>query len=159
MFGTPNPLRANHRQPVTRQKIRPGTVRRIFPFARLYRWMLAVLLCVTALDALIAVASPLLLRVVIDDGILPRRMAVVVALSLGIVGLSLLDALAIGLQSWSSARIGEGLVYDLRTEVFRHVRQQPVAFFTRAQTGSLVSRLNTDASGPSRPSLRCYRRR
>jgi ATP-binding cassette subfamily B protein len=147
MFGTPSPLRANRPEPVTRQKIRPGTVPRIFPYARRYRWMLAVLLCVTALDALIAVANPLLLRVVIDDGILPRRMAVVVALSLGIVGLSLLDALAIGLQSWSSARIGEGLVYDLRTEVFRHVRQQPVAFFTRAQTGSLVSRLNTDVIG------------
>ena len=50
-------------------------------------------------------------------------------------------------QRWYSARIGEGLIYDLRTEVFGHVQRQPIAFFTRAQTGSLVSRLNSDVIG------------
>jgi ATP-binding cassette subfamily B protein len=101
----------------------------------------------TVLDALITAAGPLFLRVVIDDGILRHRLAVVVALSLVIAGLALLDALAIYIQTWTSARIGQGVIYDLRTEVFRHVQQQPLAFFTRSQTGSLVSRLNTDVIG------------
>jgi ATP-binding cassette, subfamily B, bacterial len=129
---------------ITRQKVRPGTVRRIFPYARHYRRVLGMLLFVTAVDAGITVASPLLLGVVIDSGILPHRIGVVIALSLVIAGLALVDALALYLEAWSSARIGQGVVLDLRTQVFSHVQQQPLAFFTRSQTGSLVSRLNTD---------------
>jgi len=106
-----------------------------------------LLLSVTCLDAVITVANPLILRMIIDNGILPRRLAVTVELSLAIAGLALLDALAIYIQTWYSARIGEGIIYDLRTKVFDHVRQQPLAFFTRAQTGSLVSRLNNDVIG------------
>jgi ATP-binding cassette, subfamily B, bacterial len=132
---------------LTRQRITPGTVRRILPYARPYRWALMLTMSVTALDALITAAGPLFLRVVIDDGILRHRLTVVVVLSLVIAGLALLDALAIYIQTWTSARIGQGVIYDLRTEVFRHVQQQPLAFFTRSQTGSLVSRLNTDVIG------------
>jgi ABC-type multidrug transport system fused ATPase/permease subunit len=67
--------------------------------------------------------------------------------ALAVAGLAVLDA-ALGLVGrWASARVGEGLIYDLRTQVFDHVQRQPVAFFTRAQTGSLVSRLNTDVIG------------
>jgi ATP-binding cassette subfamily B protein len=106
-----------------------------------------LLVGVTSLDALITVASPLILRIIIDDGILPRRLAVVVELSLIIAALALLDALAMYIEARSSARISEGLIYDLRTKVFRHVQRQPMAFFTRSQTGSLTSRLNTDVIG------------
>jgi ATP-binding cassette subfamily B protein len=102
---------------------------------------------VTAVDACITVANPLLLAVIIDKGILPRRLGVLVALSLLIAGLALLDAAANYFQTWSSARIGQGLVLNLRSQVFSHVQQQPLAFFTRSQTGSLVSRLNTDVIG------------
>jgi ATP-binding cassette, subfamily B, bacterial len=132
---------------LTRQQITPGTVRRILPYARPYRWALILTMGVTLLDALITAASPLFLRAVIDDGILHRRLRVVVALSLVIAGLALLDALAIYIQTSTTARIGQGLIYDLRTKVFRHVQEQPLAFFTRSQTGSLVSRLNTDVIG------------
>jgi ATP-binding cassette, subfamily B, bacterial len=132
---------------ITRQKIRPGTVRRILPYARSYRWLLGLLMSVTALDAGITVANPLLLAVIIDKGIVPRRLSVLVSLSLLIAGLSVLDAVANYLQAWSSARIGQGLVLKLRSQVFSHVQQQPLAFFTRSQTGSLVSRLNTDVIG------------
>jgi ATP-binding cassette subfamily B protein len=132
---------------ITRQKIRPGTVRRILPYARSYRWLLGLLMSVTALDAGITVANPLLLAVIIDKGIVPRRLSVLVSLSLLIAGLSVLDAAANYLQAWSSARIGQGLVLKLRSQVFSHVQQQPLAFFTRSQTGSLVSRLNTDVIG------------
>ena len=90
---------------------------------------------------------PLLLKVIIDDGILKKDTALVVGIAGLAAGLALLDSLLTLAQRWYSARIGEGLIYDLRTQVFRHVQQQPIAFFTRAQTGSLVSRLNSDVIG------------
>jgi ATP-binding cassette subfamily B protein len=132
---------------ITRQKVRPGTVRRILPYARPYRWTLALLLSVTALDAAITVATPLMLGAIIDLGILPHRLGVLIVLSLIVAGLGLADAVAMYLQTWSSSRVGQGLILNLRSQVFTHVQQQPLAFFTRAQTGSLVSRLNTDVAG------------
>jgi ATP-binding cassette subfamily B protein len=132
---------------ITRQKVRPGTVRRILPYARHYRWQLGLLLLVTAIDACITVANPLLLARVIDLGILPRRLGVLIVLSLIIGGLALVDAAANYLEAWASGRIGQGLILNLRSQVFSHVQQQPLAFFTRTQTGSLVSRLNTDVVG------------
>jgi ATP-binding cassette, subfamily B, bacterial len=147
MMGRVGPLRLRADDSLTRQRIAPGTVRRILPYAKPYRWTLIIAMSATLLDALITAAGPLFLKVVIDDGILRHRLAVVVALSLVIAGLALLDALAIYTQTWASARMGQGVIYDLRTEVFRHVQRQPLAFFTRSQTGSLVSRLNTDVIG------------
>jgi ATP-binding cassette subfamily B protein len=132
---------------ITKQKVRPGTVRRILPYAKRNRWMLGLLLFATAVDACLSVANPLLLAVIIDDGILPRRLGVLIALSLLISGLAVVDAVAVYFRTWASARIGQGLVLNLRTEVFSHVQQQPLAFFTRSQTGSLVSRLNGDVMG------------
>jgi len=132
---------------ITRQRIKPGTVRRILPYAGRHPWSLAALLLVTAVDSVIAAAGPLVLKVLIDDGILARHLAVVVALSLTMAGLTLVSAVAVFVQTWTSGRIGQRLVYDLRTSVFDHVQKQPVAFFVRAQTGSLVSRLNTDVIG------------
>ncbi|MGW0885785.1 ABC transporter ATP-binding protein [Streptomyces sp. NPDC002671] len=132
---------------ITRQRVTPGTVRRIMPYLKRYRATMVVLLLTTVVSAVITAASPLLLKMIIDDGIVPRRLGVVVGLSLTIAGLTLLDAAAMYVQTWCSGRIGEGLVYDLRTKVFAHVQQQPLAFFTRAQTGALVSRLNTDVIG------------
>jgi ATP-binding cassette subfamily B protein len=129
---------------ITRQRIKRGTARRILPYAKRYRWRLALLLVFTAIDACIAAATPLLLKVIINNGILHRDAAIVVGVAIVVAGLALADALAVYIQSRYSAQIGEGLVYDLRTQVFSHVQRQPIAFFTRAQTGSLVSRLNTD---------------
>lgn len=132
---------------ITRQKVRPGTVRRILPYLKKYRWQLGLLLFVTAIDSAITVATPVLLGVAIDRGIEKHRLKVLVVLALVMVGLALVDAAANYLQAWSSARIGQGVVLNLRTQVFSHVQQQPLAFFTRSQTGSLVSRLNTDVVG------------
>jgi len=132
---------------ITHQRLKPGTVRRIFSYARPYRRELVTFLLIVALDAAITVAVPLLLRKLIDNGILPRHTSVVLAIGAAVVGLALFDAvLSIG-QRWYSARIGEGLIFDLRTQVFAHVQRQPIAFFTRTQTGSLVSRLNSDVIG------------
>ncbi|MGW1177221.1 ABC transporter ATP-binding protein [Kitasatospora sp. NPDC002543] len=127
-----------------RGRVRPGTARRIRPYLRPYRGQIAALLSLTAFDAVITVSTPLLFKVLIDHGIVPRDRGVVAGAAAAVAGLALLQALVGFLVSRSSARIGEGLIYDLRTEVFRHVQRQPLAFFTRTQTGSLVSRLNTD---------------
>jgi DNA-binding response OmpR family regulator len=78
---------------------------------------------------------------------LPRRVEVMIILSAAVGGLAILDGVANYIQTYISARIGQGLIYDLRSKVFRHVQRQPLAFFTRTQTGSLVSRLNTDIVG------------
>jgi ATP-binding cassette, subfamily B, bacterial len=129
------------------QKIRPGTVRRILPYARKHRWSLVVALLMTVVDSALTVANPLLLKQIIDRGIIAGRMDVVVGLSLLVAGLALVNVVAIHVQTLASGRVGQGLIYDLRTKVFAHVMRQPLAFFTRTQTGSLVSRLNTDVVG------------
>jgi ATP-binding cassette subfamily B protein len=141
-------MRGFSRDPsVTKQRLKPGTVRRIAGYARPYRWDLAIFLVAAALDAVVTVSYPVLLGVIIDRGILPKRTGVVLALAAVVVGLALFDALLSIVQRWFTARVGEGLIYDLRTQVFGHVQRQPIAFFTRAQTGSLVSRLNSDVIG------------
>jgi ATP-binding cassette subfamily B protein len=124
--------------------VRPGTTRRVLPYAAPYRWRVLALLAVTAVDAMIVVATPLLFRVIINQGIIPRDDGVIAAVATVVGGLALLQALVGYAESRASASISEGLIYDLRSQVFRHVQRQPLAFFTRAQTGSLVSRLNTD---------------
>jgi len=141
-------MRGFSRDPsVTKQRLKPGTVRRIAGYARPYRLDLAIFILAAALDAVITVSYPVLLGVIIDKGILPKRTGVVLALAGVVVGLALFDAFLNLVQRYFTARVGEGLIYDLRTEVFSHVQRQPIAFFTRAQTGSLVSRLNSDVIG------------
>jgi ATP-binding cassette subfamily B protein len=132
---------------VTKQQLKPGTVRRIARYARPYRWDLTIFLLAAALDAAITVTNPVLLGVVIDRGVVPRRVGVVLGIAAVAAGLAIFDALLNFIQRWYTARVGEGLIYDLRTQVFSHVQRQPIAFFTRAQTGSLVSRLNSDVIG------------
>ena len=132
---------------VTKQKLKPGTVRRIAGYARPYRVHLAVFLVATCVDAAITVINPLLLRQIIDHGILARNDQVVIGIAIAVAAVAVFDAFLGFVIRWFSARIGEGLIYDLRTQVFDHVQRQPIAFFTRAQTGSLVSRLDGDVVG------------
>jgi ATP-binding cassette subfamily B protein len=135
------------RDAVRQHKIRPGTLRRAIRYATRYRWSLALLLVATAVHAVITAMGPLILKFIIDDGLTPRHFSVVVKLSLLLVGLALVDAGAIYGQSCLSARVGQGLLCDMRVEVFAHVQRQALAFFTRTQTGALVSRLNSDVIG------------
>ena len=144
-FGMMGSLRQD--PSVTHQKLKPGTVRRIIGYAKPYKLYLTFFLIATIVDSLITVVNPLLLRDIIDKGILPRDEALVLLLAGAVAAVALFDAFLGFTIRWFSARIGEGLIYDLRTQVFSHVQQQPIAFFTRAQTGSLVSRLNSDVIG------------
>ena len=132
---------------VKRHQLTPGTIPRIIRFARPYRGRLAVFVTLILVEAAMGATIPLVYRQIIDEGIAQERNGLVVALAGVLVLLAVLGALVSLTQRWFSSRIGEGLIYDLRTQVFDHVQRQPVAFFTRTQTGSLVSRLNSDVIG------------
>lgn len=132
---------------VTQQRIDRALVRRILGYARPYRRIIVLFLVTLVLVSLLSVAQPLLVPRLVDDGITQGDARVVTVTALTMAALAVLDA-ALGLVSrWYSSRIGEGLIYDLRTQVYDHVQRQSVAFFTRAQTGALISRLNSDVIG------------
>lgn len=126
------------------------TLRRIGRFAVPHRATIATFLLITVLDAAIVVANPLLIKRLVDDGIGTGDGRLVTLLALAMVAVSLVDASFGVLMGWLSSRIGEGLIYDLRTKVFAHVQRMSLAFFTRTQTGALVSRLNNDVIGAQR---------
>jgi ATP-binding cassette, subfamily B, bacterial len=132
---------------VLKTEVRRGTWRRMFRFVWPYRVILSVFLLIVVLDAVISVVNPLIYREIINGGILGRNAGLVVQLALLLGGLAVLDAGFSILQRWVSARVGESLIFDLRTGVFGHIQRMPLAFFTRTQTGALISRLNNDVLG------------
>ncbi len=134
-------------QSVKDAKLKPGTLRRIWEFARPFKLYLAIFLVTVVIDALLTVASPLILKALIDQGVIPRKARVVTLFAL-LVGLLAVIDMAVNLAGrWFSARIGEGLIYEMRSRVFEHVQKQSIAFFTRTQTGALISRINSDVIG------------
>jgi len=134
-------------QSVKNQKLKSGTLKRILSFAKPYRKFLVVFIGTVIVDAVLVVATPLLLRVLVDNGVVPGRSDVVTKFAIIVAILAVADAGFSMLGRWFSSRIGEGLIYDLRSQVFEHVQKQSIAFFTRTQTGSLVSRINSDVIG------------
>ena len=134
-------------QSVKHQKLKSGTLKRIFSFAAPYRKYLVIFIGTVIVDAVLVVATPLLLRSLVDDGVVPGRSDVVTKLAFIVALLAIADAGFSMLGRWFSSRIGEGLIYDLRSQVFEHVQKQSIAFFTRTQTGSLISRINSDVIG------------
>ena len=132
---------------VKEQKLKPGTVKRIFSFARPYRTNIIIYLATVVVDAGLVVATPLLLKRLIDDGVIPKDTSVVTNLAILVGLIAIADAGFNMLGRYFSSRIGEGLIYDLRSLVFSHVQKQSIAFFTRTQTGALISRINSDVIG------------
>ncbi len=144
-------LRSFQRDPsMTSRKLRPGIWRRIVRAAVPYRRLLSVFLLLIVVEALASAANPLIYRAIIDDGILGRDTGLVVGLAALLAVLAITDTILSLIQRWISARIGEGLIFDLRAQVYAHVQRMPIAFFTRTQTGALVSRLNSDVLGAQR---------
>jgi ATP-binding cassette subfamily B protein len=132
---------------VLNKKVKPGTARRTLAFAAPYSGLLALFLLVVILGATVGIASPLIFREIINDGILKGNSSLIIQLALLIAVLGVLDV-AIGmLQTYLSATIGSRIVLSLRAKLFLHIQRMPLAFFTRTQTGALVSRLNTDVQG------------
>lgn len=132
---------------VKSQKLKPGTFNRIVGYAKPYKTLIAFFLVTVVIDALLIISTPLLLRKLIDDAVIPKNATLVTQLALAVGGLAILDALFNIVGRWFSSRIGEGLIFDLRTQLFSHVQRQSIAFFTRTQTGALISRLNSDVIG------------
>jgi ATP-binding cassette subfamily B protein len=141
-----------NRDEVDEHRLTRGTARRVLVFARPYRAAIAVFLLTVVLSAVIGVATPVLAGDVVTAITSPRPDAggVVIRLALVIAALAIVDALLSLAQRWFSARIGEGIILDLRTQVYDHVQRMPLQFFTRTQTGALVSRLNNDVLGAQR---------
>jgi ATP-binding cassette subfamily B protein len=129
------------------QKLKPGTVKRIFSFAKPYQVSIYIYLATVVVDAALIVATPLLLKKLIDDGVIPKDSSVVTQLAFFVALIAIADAAFNMLGRYFSSRIGEGLIYDLRSLVFAHVQKQSIAFFTRTQTGALISRINSDVIG------------
>ena len=132
---------------ILQHQLKKGTLPRILKFAKHYRPALIFFLTVVILDAIISSVSPLLLREIIDVGIHHHRAHLVIGLAVATAILAIFDAGLQMVERKISAIIGEGLIYDLRAEVFRHVQEMPIAFFSRTQTGALISRLNNDVIG------------
>ena len=135
---------------VMQQSLPKGIVRRIVGFARPYRAALGVFLVLIVIDAVIGAANPLIYRAIINNGIGHNGhhdIRLIVWLAALVAALAVGDAFLSLWQRWVSARIGEGLIYDMRSRVFEHIQEMPIAFFTRTQTGALVSRLNNDVLG------------
>lgn len=132
---------------VTSTPLPKGTARRVLGYAAPFKGTIAAFLALVAVGSMTVVAVPLLLQRLIDDGVTPQDRQVVVVIALLVAAIAVVEAVTSLVQRWLSARIGEGLIHLLRTEVFAHVLRQPIAFFTRAQTGALVSRLNSDVIG------------
>lgn len=128
-------------------RLREGTGRRVLGYGRPFRADITLFLVLTIIVAALGVATPLLLGRIIDHGVMPRDRGVVITLGLVVAGLAVLEAGLTVITRLYGSRIGEGLILNLRTQVFSHVLRQPIAFFTRSQTGALVNRLNTDVIG------------
>lgn len=135
---------------VADSRLTRGTLRRVVEFARPHQRLIAVFLALTVVSAGLVVVTPLLVQRIVDDGILKSNGSLVTWLALAMAAVAVVSALFTVVLGYLSARIGEGLIFDLRTQVFGHVQRQSLAFFTRTQTGALVSRLNNDVVGAQR---------
>ena len=128
-------------------RLRRSTLRRAWQFARPYRFHIAGFLSAILVSALLGLAPPLLFRSILDTAIPRADRGLITTLAVVLVLAALADALFAIVQRWLSSTIGEGLIYDLRVALFDKVQRMPVAFFTRTQTGALISRLNNDVIG------------
>ena len=138
---------ADRQKQLADHKLAPGTLRRVASFARPFRTEISIFLLMTVLSSVIGVATPLLAGEVINQISGNGTVRAVVWLAVLIAGLAVVDTVLGLISRWFSSRIGEGLIFDMRTQVFEHVQKMSLSFFTRTQTGALVSRLNNDVIG------------
>jgi ATP-binding cassette subfamily B protein len=129
------------------KRVERALVRRVLGLARPYRKLLVGFVFAVIGAAVVTAIPPLLLKALLDTAVPEANRGMVSALAIGAVGLALASAGLSLLQRYYSARIGEGLIYDMRVALFDHVQRLPISFFTRTQTGSLMSRLNNDVIG------------
>ena len=132
---------------VLEHQVKKGTLRRILKFAQQYRRMLGIFLAAVVLDAALSSVAPLLLKAIIDNGIAKHNQGLIISLATITAILAVVSAGLSLLERRISSIIGEGLIFDMRARVFEHIQKMPIAFFSRTQTGALISRLNSDVVG------------
>ncbi len=132
---------------ILEHQIKKGTLPRMLTYARQYRALLVIFLIAVVLDAVVSSVTPLLFRVLIDNAVPEKATGFAIGLATLGAGLAVFDAILSLFERRTSAVIGEGLIYDLRAKVFTHIQEMPIAFFSRTQTGALISRLNNDVIG------------
>ena len=147
-MGGPHGMRTFMRdRSVVDHRVAPGTGKRMLRFASPYRRLIVFFLVLVVVDAVLGAVNPLIIRSIINTGIIGGDRDLVIELSLLLAGLAVADAGLSLVQRWISASLGEGIIFDLRSQVFGHIQKMPIAFFTRTQTGALVTRLNNDVLG------------
>ncbi len=132
--------------PSLQHGVAQGTARRAIRFARPYRKRLAVLIAVVVADALVTSSVPLFYGLIVDN-ILTKNHDAIIGLAIGLGAAMLADQVLGITTTYLSSRIGQGIVFDLRSAVYEHIQRLPLAFFTRTQTGALMSRLDNDVNG------------
>src|SRR6478672_3361115 len=143
----PHSMYPRDRAAVRDAKVNRGSLRRAWTFARPYRATIALFLAAIVVDALLGLIPAFAFRAILDTAIPDENRRLIAILAGVVVVQALADGALTILQRWCSARVGEGLIYDLRVALFTKVQRMPVAFFTRTQTGALTSRLNNDVVG------------
>jgi ATP-binding cassette, subfamily B, bacterial len=123
------------------------SLRRIGRLFTPYRWPLAVVVAIIAASAVVGLASPFLLRAVIDTALPTKNVPLLAWLVGGMVGVAAVTAAFGVIQTWISTRIGQQVMHKLRTDVFAHLQRQSIAFFTRTRTGEVQSRITNDIGG------------
>ena len=132
---------------ITHHKLDHGTARRVIAYGAPFKGLIIVFMLTVVVGSALSVAPLLLAQRIIDDGVLAGNTALIVWLAIAVAAMAVGSALIGLLERWCSARIGEGLIYSMRTQIFDHVMRMPIAFFSRSHTGKLVSRLQSDVNG------------
>src|SRR5262245_63283551 len=143
----PHTMLPRNDEAVKDAKVDSRVLRRAWTFARPFRWSIVGFLAAIVIDAIIALVPPLIFRAIIDTAIPAGNRRQIWLLAAFAVAVAVADAGLAIVQRWYSARIGEGLIYELRVALFDKVQEMPLAVFTRTQTGALISRLNNDVVG------------
>jgi ATP-binding cassette subfamily B protein len=133
--------------PILKYRVAPGTTKRALQFARPFRSIIIAFVVFIIVDAFTASSIPLIIRAIIDNGIKSHDKTTIIVLAVVLGVVTVVDQILGVVIVFLSARIGQGIIFNLRSVVYRHVQSLPLAFFTRTQTGSLMSRLDNDVNG------------
>jgi ATP-binding cassette, subfamily B, bacterial len=123
------------------------SLRRIGRLFTPYRWQLAIVTVIIAASSVVTVASPFLLRAIIDTALPDKNLRLLVVLVAGMIGIAAISSAFGVIQTWISTKVGQQVMHELRTSVFAHLQRQSIAFFTRTRTGEVQSRITNDIGG------------
>jgi ATP-binding cassette, subfamily B, bacterial len=127
--------------------VRRANLRRVFGLFKAYRWRLSVVLALIGFSALLSIVSPFLVRDIFDEALPENDNRLLTILVLGLIGIAVFTGILGVFQTWLSNQVGQRVMHDLRTTVYRHLQRLSLAFFTRTRTGEVQSRIANDIGG------------